>query len=212
MTPTTSEKPASRRGGSKSDATRARIFAAAGQVLAEQGYENASLSAIAHAAGLQAGSLYYYVDSKDQLVEQTLNGGVARAHADVRTALDALDPSATPGERLAAALHAFILVRLEIGAISTAHHRSYRQLPEEIRERLRPEMERFSRLWDELVRAAVDSGEVRDDIDPFVLHLFVVHTSEQIPKWPKSARSSTEQTVRTMVSLILNGVATRDER
>ncbi|GEM31283.1 hypothetical protein NN3_22900 [Nocardia neocaledoniensis NBRC 108232] len=190
---------------SKSAATRARIIAAAGKVLAEAGYQHTRLSTIAAEAGMQTGSLYYYFDSKEELVEEVLDGGVRTAHERVRAAV-AHRPEATAGERLSAALRAFIAVRLEIGAVSTAHIRNYRELPPDMRERLRPELEAFSALWDEVVGDAVASGEIRDDIDPRTLHLFAVHTSEQIAKWPHSAKS-TGDTVDVMFRLMLNGLA-----
>ncbi|MEN0134560.1 MAG: TetR/AcrR family transcriptional regulator [Rhodococcus sp. (in: high G+C Gram-positive bacteria)] len=191
---------------SKSEATRARIIAAAGKVLAETGYQHTRLSAIAAEAGMQTGSLYYYFDSKEELVEEALDGGVRVVHQRVRQSVDELPGRATAGERLFTAVRAFVKARLEIGSVSPAHIRSYRDLPKDMRERLRPELEAFSSLWDELVVAAVESGEIRHDVDPFVLHLFVVHTSEQLIKWPDSVRTSIAHTTDVMVRLMLNGL------
>ncbi|WP_440712452.1 TetR/AcrR family transcriptional regulator [Gordonia sp. FQ] len=191
---------------SKSEATRARIIAAAGKVLAEQGYEHTRLSAIAEEAGLQTGSLYYYFDSKEELVEEALGGGVEYTHRRVRDAVDGLPESATAGERLFVATRAFVCARLEIGAVSPAHIRNYRTLPDEMRERLRPELEAFSALWDRLVEEAAAAGEIRSDIDPFVLHLFVVHTSEQLVKWPEHTKPSIDQTVDTILALMFDGL------
>ncbi|KXX60445.1 TetR/AcrR family transcriptional regulator [Rhodococcus sp. LB1] len=190
----------------KSEATRARIIAAAGKVLAETGYRHTRLSAIAAEAGMQTGSLYYYFDSKEELVEEALDGGVRVVHERVRGSVDDLPDPATAGERLFAAVRAFVKARLEIGSMSPAHIRSYRDLPKDMRERLRPELEAFSSLWDQLVIAAIESGEIRNDIDPFVLHLFVVHTSEQIIKWPDTVRTSIAHTTDVMVRLMTNGL------
>lgn len=191
---------------SKSEVTRARIIAAAGKVLAETGYQHTRLSAIAAEAGMQTGSLYYYFDSKEELVEEALDGGIRLAHQRVRTSVDALPESASAGERLFAGIRAFITVRLEIGSMPPAHIHTYHDLPPDMRERLRPELEAFSSLWDRLVIAAVESGEIRADIDPVVLHLFVVHTSEQIDKWPESAQRSIAHTSDVMVRLMLTGL------
>ncbi|MFT3660742.1 MAG: TetR/AcrR family transcriptional regulator [Gordonia sp. (in: high G+C Gram-positive bacteria)] len=204
MTATDSATPTRRT--TKSEETRARIIAAAGKVLAEQGYEHTRLSAIAAEAGLQTGSLYYYFDSKEQLVEEALGGGAEYTHRRVREAVDALPESATPGDRLFTAARNFIAARLEIGAVSPAHIRNYRSLPEELRERLRPELEAFSTLWDRLVEDAVTSGEIRADIDPYVLHLFVVHTSEQLAKWPSHTKPTPAATVDTIFALMLDGL------
>ena len=198
------EVPGSR--PSKSEATRARIIAAAGKVLAETGYQHTRLSAIAAAAGIQTGSLYYYFDSKEQLVEEALDGGVRVVHERVRQAITDVPDGSSPGERLVAAVRAFIAARLEIGSMSPAHIRSYRDLPEDMRERLRPELEAFSALWDRLVLDAVESGDIRADVDPFILHLFVVHTSEQLAKWPDTTRGSAADTTDVMFRLMWNGL------
>ncbi|MGO9940780.1 MAG: TetR family transcriptional regulator [Terracidiphilus sp.] len=52
----------------KSEATRARILAAALQVFRERGFNNATMREIAAAAGVAVGAAYYYFDSKDALV------------------------------------------------------------------------------------------------------------------------------------------------
>ncbi|MFD6063735.1 TetR/AcrR family transcriptional regulator [Rhodococcus wratislaviensis] len=192
---------------SKSEATRARIIAAAGIVLSEAGYPHTRLSAIAAEAGMQTGSLYYYFDSKEELVEEALSGGARIAHKRVRSAIENVPDGASAGERLSVAVRSFISVRLEIGIISSAHIRNYRDLPGEMRDRLKPELEAFSRLWDDLVLAAVESGDIRNDIDSRALHLFVVHTSEQLARWPSAAKGSIEDTVDVMFRLMFDGLA-----
>lgn len=53
---------------SKSEATRARILAAALAVFRERGFAEATMREIATAAGVAVGAAYYYFDSKDALV------------------------------------------------------------------------------------------------------------------------------------------------
>lgn len=52
----------------KSEATRARILAAALQVFRERGFAASTMRQIATAAGVAVGAAYYYFDSKDALV------------------------------------------------------------------------------------------------------------------------------------------------
>ncbi|NLG46949.1 TetR/AcrR family transcriptional regulator [Gordonia sp. (in: high G+C Gram-positive bacteria)] len=192
--------------GAKSEATRARIIDAAAKVLAENGYQHTRLSTIAEAAGMQAGSLYYHFDSKEQLVEEALAGATHAVHAAVLESLASLSDDATAGQRLFAAMRAFMTTRMELGAVSPAHIRSYRELPAEMRERLRPEMEAVSNLWERLVADAVASGEIRNDIDAHTLHLFVFHTSEQIAKWPPGLKTSIPETIDKMFRLMVTGL------
>jgi AcrR family transcriptional regulator len=121
----------------KSEATRRRIIDAAAKVLVRDGYAGTRLALIAEQADLQAGSLYYYFDSKEELVEETLGYGVRVTHDHVREAFDLLPDTATNCERLSCAVRAFVEAILDIGSMSPAHIRSYHQLPD-MRERLRP--------------------------------------------------------------------------
>src|SRR5215467_5463749 len=52
--------------------TREQIIQAAYRVLAEQGYDAATIKAIAHEAGVAPGLLHYYFASKDELLVEVL--------------------------------------------------------------------------------------------------------------------------------------------
>lgn len=192
----------------KSAATRRRVLDAAARVLMDQGYAATRLGDIADQAELQAGSLYYYFDSKEQLVEEVLRYGVQFTHAHVRAAVEQLPDSATPGERLDAAVIAHLESMLDLGDMAPAHVRSFNQIPSAMQERLRPMRRAFGRFWEELVDSAIAAGEVRDDIDPYVLRLFITNTLERVPEWPLRTRRSAEELSEVMRTLIFDGVGT----
>ena len=90
----------------KSERTRQRILDAAAEVLAERGYAEARLTDIAARAGMQAGSLYYHFSSRDELVGEILRLGIENSWDLVAAAVGRLPPTATPLERLDAAIRA----------------------------------------------------------------------------------------------------------
>jgi AcrR family transcriptional regulator len=179
----------------KSEATRRRIIDAAAKVLVREGYAGTRLTLIAEQADLQAGSLYYYFDSKEELVEETLG-----------KRLRCCRTTATSGERLSCAVHAFVEAILDIGSMSPAHIRSYHQLPADMQERLRPGVKDFASLWESLLDDAVRAGQVRHDVDPYLLLLFVIHSAEQVTQWPEHILRSPRQVVDTMQTLIMSAV------
>lgn len=195
---------------SKSAATRRRVIEAAARVLVEQGYAGTRLSDIATEAGLQAGSLYYYFESKENLVEEVLRYGVQFTHTHVRVAVEQLPETATPGERLSTAVSGFLEATLELGDMSPAHVRTYQQLPPEIQERLRPMRRAFGRFWEELIDAAIAAGDVRDDIDPLILRLFIINSLERVAEWPLKTRRSPRDLSDLMQTLIFDGVGQGD--
>jgi AcrR family transcriptional regulator len=190
----------------KSAATRRRILDAAARVLMDSGYAASRLSDIAEHAGLQAGSLYYYFPSKDDLVEEVLRYGVQFTHAHVRSAVEQLPDDATAGERLHAAVGAHLEAMLELGDLAPAHVRTFNQVPAEMQDRLRPVRRSFGKFWATLVDEAIADGELRGDVDPYVIRLFIVNLLERVPEWPLRTRESAETLGATLRTLIFDGV------
>lgn len=194
----------------KSAATRRRVLDAASRVLMDNGYAGTRLGDIAEYADLQAGSLYYYFDSKEQLVEEVLRYGVQFTHAHVRTAVDQLPEDAPAGARLEAGVNAHLESMLELGDLAPAHVRTFNQIPTAMQERLRPARRAFGGFWAELVEGAIDAGEVRDDIDPYTLRLFIVNSIERVSEWPLRTKRSAEELSRIMRAMIFGGVGRGD--
>ena len=63
----------------KSEETRERLLDAAAKVFRDKGYAGARLADIAERAGMHTPGVYYYFPSKEDLVEEVLRVGVARA-------------------------------------------------------------------------------------------------------------------------------------
>lgn len=69
------------------DAQRGAIVAAAGALLAEQGYAGCSVNAVAARAGVAAGTVYRHVDGKAELVGEVFRAVAGREVDAVRAAL-----------------------------------------------------------------------------------------------------------------------------
>jgi AcrR family transcriptional regulator len=194
----------------KSAATRRRILDAAAKVLIENGYATTRLGDIAEYADLQAGSLYYYFESKEKLVEEVLRYGVHFTHAHVRTAVDQLPEDSTPGTRLRAAVDAQLEAMLELGDLHLAYVLTFEQIPTEMQDRLRPARRAFGKFWSELVGEAIEAGEIRGDIDPYLVQLFIVNSLERVPEWRLRTRHSAEKLSQVIQAMIFGGVGEGD--
>lgn len=141
--------------------TRQRLFVAAVELIAEQGFSATTVDDIAARAGVAKGTVYYNFESKTVLFEELLRHGIGLLTADFRAAVDGLPPR----EALAA------LVRAELEYIR--RYRAFAQL-------LLSEMWRTNREWQqtlrllrgeaieviaETVRAGVASGDLPGDLD-----------------------------------------------
>jgi AcrR family transcriptional regulator len=83
--------------------TREKIVDAAYRVLAEQGYEAATVKEIARAAGVAPGLLHYYFASKDDLLVEVLSEASSRYGMDMRQAASLSRP-APRGQQMETAL------------------------------------------------------------------------------------------------------------
>jgi TetR/AcrR family transcriptional regulator, cholesterol catabolism regulator len=197
----------------KSELTRQRILDAAASIFRSQGYASARLSDIATAAGVQTGSMYYYFESREALVEEVLHLGIVVAWQHVKDAVDALPSTATALERLRAAIRAHTKVQLEITDYSSAHARIIGQVPSEVRRRNLVDQINYGEYWNGLFKDAVASGEVRDDLDLYVTRMLMFGALNWTSEWyrPRSGRSA-EFIADQALAILLTGVETRSRR
>ncbi|HOC91984.1 MAG TPA: TetR/AcrR family transcriptional regulator [bacterium] len=105
---------------------RRQIFNGATKVFAQKGYSSATTQEIADAAGLAKGTLYEYVQSKEEILMLTIKEGLSLVKAETDKAIAGLED---PMDRLQAALrvqlnfakkyrHAARVLRLEIFDLS----------------------------------------------------------------------------------------------
>lgn len=141
--------------------TRQRLYEAAVDLVAEQGFSATTVDDIAERAGVAKGTVYYNFPSKTALFEELLRHGVGLLTAEFRAAV----ADRPPGEAVAA------LVRAQLEYIQ--RYRSFAQL-------LLSEMWRTNREWQQtlkllreeaidviagVLQAGVDGGEFAPDLD-----------------------------------------------
>lgn len=141
--------------------TRQRLFEAAVELIAEQGFSATTVDDIAERAGVAKGTVYYNFPSKTALFEDLLRHGVGLLTADFRAAVAGKPPGA--------AVSALVRAQLEY----IQRYRSFAQL-------LLSEMWRTNREWQQtlkllreeaigviadVLQSGVDSGEFAADLD-----------------------------------------------
>ena len=147
---------AARRSGETS-ATRERVFAAAVELIAEQGFSGTTVDEIAGRAGVAKGTVFYNFGSKEQLFAELLRHGVGRLVTRLRTTIEGLHGQA--------ALDALVRAELEAASAGPAFTRIF--LTELFRTG-RPWQPTVAELRDEavgIVAAVIADGQQRGELD-----------------------------------------------
>lgn len=204
--PPDSERDAGETTSAKAARTRRRILDAAAEVLSVKGYAGTRLIDVAEHADLQAPAIYYYFPSRDALIEEVMWAGLADMREHLNERLAALPPDTGPLARLLAAVEAHLRHELTISDYTTAAIRNAGQVPEHIRHRQLEEESKYGQLWRELFRVAIDSGEVRHDLDPYVMRMFVMGLMNWAAEWWTPRAGSLGDIVRTAQAMVRSGI------
>ncbi|TMA80524.1 MAG: TetR/AcrR family transcriptional regulator [Deltaproteobacteria bacterium] len=198
--------PIADRSASKSARTRQRIVDAAAAAFRRHGYASVTLKDIATRAGLQAGSLYYHFDSKEDLIDAILSAGVDAAITATRDAVEALGPGADPVARLRAAIAAHVRVVLSEESHASANLRILGQLPDAIRERHLKQQRAYGAFWAALLRDAARAGAIRDDLDLSVVRMLTLGALNWTTEWYRAGRCSPSEVAAHAATMILDGI------
>jgi TetR/AcrR family transcriptional regulator, cholesterol catabolism regulator len=191
----------------KSERTRQRILDAAAEVLAERGYADARLTDIAGRAGMQAGSLYYHFTSREELVGEILRLGIETSWNLVATAVGRLPPTATPVDRLAAAIRAHTRSIVGISTYASAQARIVGQLPNDLARAHRKDMRAYGAYWHDLFRAAQEAGQVAGDVDLFVVRMLAFGAMNWTSEWFMARdEASVDHLADQAVRVLLHGI------
>ena len=209
--PATSSTAASNRAAPRAvpEAMRDQILAEAARLFRQQGYAATTLRQIADAAGIKAGSIYYHFGSKDEILGEVLDTGIAAVTAAVQSRIAALPAAATQRDRIAAAIEGHLYGLLHHGDFTSANIRIYGQIPLAAKNRHRLIRRNYAQYWDALLEQALGSGELRADISLAVIRLFVIGALNWTVEWYNPRRGSFKTFAAQISAIVFDGIAER---
>ena len=177
---------------------RSELTREAARLFAAKGYHGTSMGDIAEAMGVQKGSIYSHIESKQDLLWEIASDGAAAFHA----ALDGVTDDAPAGERIRLALRAHLRVVSEQLDAATVFTREWRYLDDERRQAFVAERRRYEERIRELFRDARDLGELRSDLDLGVAALLFLSSANWAYTWLQPGRDTDELADRFFALLI----------
>jgi AcrR family transcriptional regulator len=172
-------------------------------VFNERGYEGASMEDLAKASGFTKSTFYHHVSGKEELLRMA----VTRALDALSAALDqTVAGGGSPAEQLEGAIARTTEVLIaELPYVTLLLRvRGNTEIEREALARRRAIDARLAAL----VKAAVATGEIRDDIDPRLVSRLLFGMVNSITEWyrPGARNTSRKSTVDAVVGLALDGL------
>ena len=192
--------------GSKSQKSREAILESAAKLFRRQGYSATTLRQIADLAEIQAGSIYYYFDSKSAILDEVLDEGLRRVFNGVKLKLKQAG-DVSHRQKIALAIEAHLVALHDASDFTSANIRIYGQLPEHLKGPHRAIRRAYARYWDRLLSDAQKAGEIRSDIELIPLRIFVLGALNWTVEWfDLSKKDAVQKLARRTESIIFDGV------
>ncbi len=179
------------------------IFSEAVRIFKQKGYHATSVQDIADAVGLQKGSLYHYISSKDELLYQIFERSTG---ALTRRLEDILSSDATPTEKLRAAIHAHLTALTNQLDLYTVYLSERRTMTGRVTTKVRAEAERQARLIEQMVQEGITRGDFRRTDAKMAAHA-ILGMCNWLYQWYSPTGRLTPQEIATIfANLVLDGL------
>ncbi|MFN2470596.1 MAG: TetR/AcrR family transcriptional regulator [Gaiellaceae bacterium] len=185
---------------------RSELTRQAARLFAERGFHGTSIGDLAEAMGVQKGSLYAHISSKQDLLYETMREGADAFHA----ALDALPEGAPVTERLRLALRGHLRVVAEQLDVATVFVQEWRYLEGDGRDEIVAERRRYEERIRTLFREGREQGGLRTDLDDATAALLLLSAANWAYTWLVPGRDTAELADRFYTLLVdgMRGYAT----
>jgi AcrR family transcriptional regulator len=182
-------------------ARRRELTREAAKLFAQKGYHGTSIGDIAEALGVQKGSLYAHIASKEDLLYETMREGADAFHA----ALDAIPEELPAVEKVRLALRGHLRVVAEQLDVATVFVQEWRYLEGERRDEIVAERRRYEERIRELFREGRELSELRADLDEGIAALLLLSAANWAYTWLQPGRDTDELADR-FFALLVDGV------
>jgi len=190
---------------SKSAVTREKILFAAAELFMEQGYNGTSLRGIARRVEMNVASIYYYFETKDDIILAVLVRGVETLHHAVTHAVQELSKDATARQKLEAAIEAHLSCLAASGEFP-ASYSIYLHLPNNLRHTKNSARERYFELWLSLIEEGIANGEFRDEFDPSLVRRLIIVGLTRSVEWEEINQRDVKELTEFFSQIFFDGL------
>jgi AcrR family transcriptional regulator len=175
------------------------------EIFHRNGYADTSVQDVAEAVGILKGSLYYYIDSKEDLLYRVL----LEVHEDAEGIIGAIAAMTELGplERIAVYVKRHVEYNVRNFTKVAVYYHDFDLLSPDRRAEIRKHRRRYEVFLENLIREAQEAGEVSPDADPRVLSYCMFGTMNWTYTWYRpGGRMSVAELCDTIAEFTVNGL------
>ena len=185
---------------------RQEVMDVAARIFHEKGYEATSIQEIAEEVGILKGSLYYYIDTKEDL----LFGVIKEAYDSALNLIERLEQRDGSALELIEALvygHAEVFAKNYVQ--SSVFFREFRALSDGRQRTIREAADVYNRFLISQIRRGQRSGEVRSEINPRLAAIGIIGMMNSMAFWYRPEGPATSAQIgREFSRLVIGGLRT----
>ncbi len=189
--------------------SRESVIQAAGKLFALRGYHGTSMQDLGNELGLFKSSIYSHVSSKEDLLLEV----VRRAERLFNeSAQKALESGGGEAERLRALITGHLWVILDHRDEASTFLNEARALDEPYREAVIAARDGYERLFRQVIRAGIRSGEFVQGTDPVMTTIFILSILNAVGRWYRpGGRLERQELAREMWGFVSSGLVRSPE-
>jgi AcrR family transcriptional regulator len=173
----------------------------AARLFARKGYHGTSIGDLAEAMGVQKGSVYAHIESKQDLLHEALREGAEAFHG----ALDAIPEELPAVGKLRLALRAHLRIVAEQLDVATVWTQEWRYLEDARREEFVAARRRYEDRIRGLFQEGVELSELRADLDAAAAALLFLSAANWAYTWLQPGRD-TDAIADRLFALLVEGM------
>jgi AcrR family transcriptional regulator len=190
--------------GEKFRKRESEVVDAAIKVFFRRGYSAASIQDVADEVGVLKGSLYYYIDSKEDLLSRIFDES-HRQGEEIIQELSALD--VPPLERLRLFVERYVTWYLKNFERTTLYFNEWRHLTGERRKRVVDQRRAYDQFVRDLVVAAQERGEIDPALSPKYASFLIHGATNSVSNWYRRGGDPPER-IAAVYGAMLTGMLT----
>lgn len=180
------------------------LHSVAAELFAKNGYPSTSVRAIAERLGVKAGSLYYHIDSKDDLLFNLVDGALDRL---TRAVASVVESDSEPIDKLSAALRAHLFDGLAFTNEMIVTVRESANLAPDRVDLVRQKRRHYEGLFQMLLEQGIEAGRLRCTDVRMTSYAALGMCNWICQIYRPSGRLTAEQISDLCVGMIMSGLA-----